>query len=80
MPRPLSEEQGLVQPDSGHLADPVGVVNQYRLVERGELVEVTGRQRGRIYEAPRIFEAVYGPVPVEEQEAGELPLHIGPGV
>lgn len=32
------------------------------LVERGDLVEVTGRERGRIYEAPRIFEAVYGGV------------------
>lgn len=32
------------------------------LVERGDLHEVTGRERGRIYEAPRIFDAVYGPV------------------
>jgi Fic family protein len=32
------------------------------LVERGDLVEVTGRERGRIYEAPRIFQAVYGAV------------------
>jgi hypothetical protein len=32
------------------------------LVELGDLVEVTGRGRGRIYEAPRIFKAVYGPV------------------
>ncbi len=36
------------------------------LVERGELVEVTGRDRGRIYEAPRIFAAVYGPVEVTD--------------
>lgn len=36
------------------------------LVARGDLVEVTGRERGRIYEAPRIFEVVYGPVDVEE--------------
>jgi Fic family protein len=36
------------------------------LVERGDLVEITGRGRGRIYEAPRIFQAVYGPVQVDE--------------
>ena len=30
------------------------------LVERGDLVEITGRERWRIYEAPRILEAVYG--------------------
>lgn len=34
------------------------------LVDRGDLVEVTGRERGRIYEAPQIFEAVYGSVDV----------------
>lgn len=34
------------------------------LVERGDLREVTGRQRGRIYEAPRIYRAVYGPLDV----------------
>jgi Fic family protein len=32
------------------------------LVERGDLVETTGRERNRVYEAPRIFEAVYGPI------------------
>ncbi len=36
------------------------------LVERGDLDEVTGRERGRIYEAPRIFEAVYGSVDVPD--------------
>jgi Fic family protein len=36
------------------------------LVERGDLHEVTGRERGRIYEAPRIFEVVYGPVDMGE--------------
>ena len=36
------------------------------LVERGDLNEVTGRERGRIYEAPRIFDAVYGPVDIGE--------------
>lgn len=38
------------------------------LVERGDLAEITGRERGRIYEAPRIFEAVYGPVPVPGED------------
>jgi hypothetical protein len=38
------------------------------LVERGDLVEVTGRERRRIYEAPRIFDAVYGSVDVEDLE------------
>ncbi len=32
------------------------------LVERGELREITGRQRGRIFEAPRILDAVYGDI------------------
>ena len=38
------------------------------LVERGDLVEITGRERGRIYEAGRIFEAVYGPVTLPADE------------
>ena len=38
------------------------------LVERGDLVETTGRERNRVYEAPRIFEAVYGPVEGPHQE------------
>jgi len=38
------------------------------LVERGDLREVTGRARGRIYEAPRIFQAVYGPVDLADPE------------
>ncbi|MFV0318038.1 MAG: hypothetical protein ACK5O2_13890 [Microthrixaceae bacterium] len=33
---------------------------------RGDLVEVTGRERRRIYEAPGIFESVYGSVDVED--------------
>jgi Fic family protein len=48
------------------------------LVDRGELVEITGRGRGRIYEAPRIFDAVYGSVevpPLESQD--QLPLDLG---
>lgn len=36
------------------------------LVERGDLREITGRARSRVYEAPAIFEAVYGSVHVEE--------------
>ncbi len=36
------------------------------LVERGDLIEVTGRGWRRIYEAPRIFEAVYGAVEMPE--------------
>lgn len=32
------------------------------LVERGDLTEITGRSRGRVYEASAIYEAVYGPV------------------
>ncbi|MCE7885285.1 MAG: hypothetical protein DYH08_15745 [Actinobacteria bacterium ATB1] len=35
------------------------------LVERGDLVEITGRERRRIYEAPRFFEAVHGSIDVE---------------
>ncbi|HEX9467631.1 MAG TPA: hypothetical protein VGA11_04415 [Acidimicrobiia bacterium] len=47
------------------------------LVERGDLVEITGRERGRIYEAPRIFQAVYGPVPVAEARGEpQLPLDL----
>ena len=36
------------------------------LVRRGHLIEVTHRKRNRIYEAPRIYEAVYGPVEPRE--------------
>lgn len=36
------------------------------LIERGDLTEITGRSRGRVYEARAIFDAVYGPVSVEE--------------
>ena len=49
------------------------------LVERGEIVEVTGRERGRIYEAPRIFDAVYGSVDIDDGEAPcQLPLDVSP--
>lgn len=48
------------------------------LVERGDLHEVTGRERGRIYEAPRIFDAVYGPVDVSEPVPDpQLTLELG---
>lgn len=40
------------------------------LVERGELVEVTGRGWRRVYESPRIFDAVYGSVEIPEVESG----------
>lgn len=49
------------------------------LVERGDLVEVTGRERGRIYEAPGIFDAVYGPVDIPEtapSPIGQLPFDL----
>jgi Fic family protein len=36
------------------------------LVERGDLQEITGRERNRIYQAPRIFDAVYGPINASE--------------
>ncbi len=45
------------------------------LVERGDLTEITGRTRGRVYEAGAIFEAVYGPVPIEDSTVHpELPF------
>ena len=45
------------------------------LVERGDLTETTGRARGRVYEARAIFDAVYGPVSVEESTVHpELPF------
>lgn len=37
------------------------------LVERGDLVEATGRRRNRFYMANRIFEAVYGDAPELDQ-------------
>jgi len=32
------------------------------LIERRDLIETTGKERGRIYESPRIFGAVYGTI------------------
>ncbi len=37
------------------------------LIERGDLEEISGRERYRLYEAPKIFEAAYGPVEPEEE-------------
>jgi Fic family protein len=48
------------------------------LAERGDLVETTGRERNRVYEAPAIFEAVYGSVDVPESAVEpQLPLSFG---
>jgi Fic family protein len=46
------------------------------LVERGDLQEVTGRERGRVYEAPRIFDAVYGPVDIGGGPAPDSQLRL----
>jgi cell filamentation protein, protein adenylyltransferase len=49
------------------------------LVDRGDLVETTGRERNRMYEAPGIFDAVYGVVDVPESDvAPQLPLAFDP--
>lgn len=49
------------------------------LVERGDLIEITGRSRGRIYEAPAIFDAVYGVIDTPADDIpDELPLDLGP--
>lgn len=42
------------------------------LVERGDLQELTGKERNRIYEAPRIFKAVYGDVAPTDDEPEQL--------
>lgn len=44
------------------------------LVDRGDLIEITGRSRGRIYEATAIYDAVYGPVSVDAPEQPSLPF------
>ena len=46
------------------------------LVERGDLVEVTGRERGRVYQAPRIFEAVYGDVILPDDNDAQMRLDL----
>jgi Fic family protein len=48
------------------------------LVDRGILVETTGNQRNRVYDAPAIFESVYGPVNVPDPGSEpQLPLQFG---
>lgn len=48
------------------------------LVERGDLNETTGRERGRVYEAPRIFDAVYGPIDLDPHgQDPQLGLDLG---
>jgi hypothetical protein len=53
------------------------------LVDRGDLHEVTSKERNRIYEASKIFEAVYGPVNVPDEGSegpapqAQLPLGLG---
>lgn len=42
------------------------------LIERGDLEEISGRERYRLYEAPRIFEAAYGPVESEEESSAPI--------
>ena len=42
------------------------------LIERGDLEEISGRERYRLYEAPRIFEAAYGPVEQEEEDSNPV--------
>ena len=41
------------------------------LVDRGDLVEITGRERGRIYEAPKIFQAVYGDIELSDSTSAK---------
>jgi Fic family protein len=38
------------------------------LVERGDLTEITGRGRNRIYEARAIYDAVYGPILLDDDD------------
>ena len=42
------------------------------LVERGDLIEITDRPRYRVYLAPRIYEAVYGPIDPANGRAGGI--------
>ena len=58
-----------VTPPTAHAAIEV-------LVERGDLQEITGKERNRIYEAPRIFKAVYGDVVLPNDDEPEQ-LRIG---
>jgi len=44
------------------------------LVQRGDLIETTGRDRGRVYEAPHIFDVVFGAIAPGEPPTGQLRL------
>lgn len=46
------------------------------LAERGDLVEVSGRQRGRVYQAPRIFGVVYGDVTLPENTEPQMQMDL----
>ena len=48
------------------------------LADRGDLVEVTGQGRNRIYQAPLIFEAVYGDVEQPEPHGSHAPRPLRP--
>lgn len=41
------------------------------LVERGDLEEITGRERYRLYQATEIFQAAYGPVESDDELPGQ---------
>jgi Fic family protein len=50
------------------------------LVERGDLREITGKDRNRIYEAPQVFDAVYGDVDLPDQDDdGQMALSLDHG-
>ncbi len=46
------------------------------LIERGDLREITGKDRNRIYEAPQVFDAVYGDVDLPDQD-GDSQMALG---
>lgn len=46
------------------------------LVERGDLREITGKDRNRVYEAPRIYDAVYGDIDMPD-EGNDMQLDLG---
>ena len=52
--------------DALNVSAPTAYAAINALVERGDLVELGQRSRNRIYQAPHIFEAVYGSPPREE--------------
>jgi Fic family protein len=52
--------------DALDVSPPTAYAAINTLVERGDLVELGQRSRNRIYQAPHIFEAVYGTPPPED--------------